>query len=460
MDENNSLILNNEKDVERFVGIEAYINSQIEGIKGIYKHIFKDFIVKEIIDDGVTLEIKEDYSTMDFSKEHKDKFTTFNLIKINKDTFEALRDLSQALKIPSELIHYSGLKDRASISVQKISIKGNYVKDLKKLKIRDIFIRHIKPTRKPVKLGGNRGNHFTITIRNIEDKKNINKRIEILANKVIKNGFLNYFGLQRFGIYRPNSHLVGRYLLENNFKEAFNEYVSRVYSTESKFLQELRGTLEQDENLKKAYKNFPKGLNYERWMINHLIEHPNDYEGCFNLLPSDLKNLLISAFQSYIFNKMISLRAEKGISLTKPVQGDAISILDDDHGQITHIKYIYGNLQGKYDKFLKRAINLNRAAIVIPIVGYDTDFNEFPLMRSLFEEIIEKEAINITIFNSELLHKFEYKGSFRAMIVKPIGFKLVKFDDDELFPGAKKLKIEFALAKGTYATMLLRELMK
>jgi len=460
IDDINHDLINNERTIEQFVGIEACLTPKIEGIKGIYKHSFKDFIVKEITNEGRTLEIKEDYSTESFSKEQKDKFTTFNLVKVNKDTFEALREIGDKLNISPKSIQYSGLKDRRSISVQRVSIKGNYVNELKKLKIRDSFIRHIRPTRKPVKLGGNWGNNFTITIRNVEDKKNLQKDIELLSNDLVKKGFLNYFGVQRFGRYRPNSHLVGRYLLEENFEKAFDEYVSTIYLTESKNLQNIRGILKKTDDLEKAYNSFPKGLFYERVMIKHLIDYPNDYEGCFDLFSLNLKTLLISAFQSHIFNKMISLRAKKGISMLKPVKGDTISILDDDNGHITKIKYIYGDLQGQYDEFLEKAMTLNRAVIVIPIVGYETDMNEFPLLKPLFEEIIKQDGISINLFKSKLLYQFVYRGSFRAMTTKPIGFKILELNDDELFPGRKKLKIEFSLIKGSYATTFLREFMK
>ncbi len=459
-DINHHDLINGKRTIEQFVGIDAYLTPNIEGIKGIYKHNFKDFIVKEILDNGRILEIKEDYYTESFSKEQKDKFTTFNLVKVKKDTFEAIREIGDALNISPSSIQYSGLKDRRSISVQKVSIKGNYVKELKKLKIRDSFIRHIRPTRKPVKLGGNWGNNFTITLRNIEDKKDLQKTIENLGNELAKKGFLNYFGLQRFGKYRPNSHLVGRYLLEENFKKAFEEYVSTIYSTESKNIQNIRSVLTKTNDLEKTYNAFPKSLHYERVMIKHLIGHPNDYKGCFDLISLDLKNLLISAFQSFVFNKMISLRAQKGISLLTPVKGDTISILDDDNGHITQIKYVYDALNGRYDEYLEKAMKLNRAVIVVPIVGYETDLNDFPLFKTLFDEVIKKEEIDLNIFKSNLLYQFEYKGSFRAMTTKPVGFKILEIKDDQLFPGRKKLKIEFSLIKGAYATMFLREFMK
>jgi len=67
---------NIEKEVEKFVGIEVYATSKINGIKGEYKVLYKDFIVKEIEKNGRILDIKEDYTSPSFSKELTDKFTT------------------------------------------------------------------------------------------------------------------------------------------------------------------------------------------------------------------------------------------------------------------------------------------------------------------------------------------------------------------------------------------------
>ena len=185
---------NSEKDVEKFVGIDAYSTSTIESISGIFKHSFKDFIVKEILSNGKVLEIKEDRRPQSFSEKLKDKYTTFNLVKVNMDTFEALRKVGKALKISANRFHYSGLKDRCAISVQKVSIKGNFVDSLKKLRLRDIFIRSISSTKQPVRLGGNKGNHFTVVIRNIENKSNLKDLIDHLFLALKQQGFLNIFG--------------------------------------------------------------------------------------------------------------------------------------------------------------------------------------------------------------------------------------------------------------------------
>ena len=107
-------INNDEREVERIVRIEVFSTFGINGIQGIIKNRYKDFIVKEITYSGHVLEINEDYATTSYSVESKDKYTTFNLVKINKDTFEAVRLISKALGIAPKAIEYSGLKDKSS----------------------------------------------------------------------------------------------------------------------------------------------------------------------------------------------------------------------------------------------------------------------------------------------------------------------------------------------------------
>ena len=448
---------NDEREVEKYVGIEVYSTSEIRGIGGEYKSSYKDFIVKEITQDGKTLEMREDSESPPYLEESKDKYTTFNIVKINKDTFEAIRDISKILEIPSNIIQYSGLKDKCSISVQRASIKGNVIQKLRRVKLNDIYIRNITPSKKSTKLGSHFGNNFTIIIRNIIAEKNLEERISNIIDEINFKGFPNYYGLQRFGSLRPNSHKIGKLILEQNYKEAFNEFITAIYSTESTKAQLIRKNLAETGDLKKALEEFPPSLRYERKMIHSLIEKPNNYKATINTLPPGLKTLLISSFQSWIFNKMVSKRKEKGISLFKPHEGDRIVILDDELGNMTKITYIYGGL---YDKYLDDAFKLNRAAIIAPLIGYSTNLEDFPLMKEIYREVSSEEGIKLDFKNNEILKKYEFKGSYRPITMKPIGLKTIEFSKDELDDTKMKLKLEFSLVRGCYATMLLRELIK
>jgi tRNA pseudouridine13 synthase len=447
---------NSEREIEQFVGIDLYSTSHTKGIGGIYKNSYKDFIVKEITNEGKILEIKEDVPFSIFD-ETQHNYTTFNLVKINRDTFEIVRILSRALKIPIGDIFYSGLKDKLSLSIQQVSIKGNYIEKLKKFKYQDVFVRSIIPTNKPVKIGTNWGNNFTITIRNINPEENQLESIQNILKHIQEYGFPNYYGLQRFGKFRPNSHLVGRYILEGKFKEAFEEMVTNTYSTEDSKSQKIRRSLSKTKRYEKIFEKIPRSLNYERMLIKSLIDYPRDYETAVKNLPLYLLKLLISSFQSYLFNKLITLRAKKGYSLFEPETGDTISILDDQNGHLTKVKYVYG---GTYDKYLREAISLNRARIVIPLIGYDTKIEEFPLINDLLKDLYAEENINSSIFKNPLLIDYDFKGTYRSMMAKPMGLNLLEYGNDDEFKKKKKLKLEFSLKKGSYATMLLRELMK
>jgi len=428
---------NNEKEIEKFAGIGSYATSNIKGIGGIYKHTYKDFIVREVTKEGEILRIKDISPKSHFSGELYDDFTEFNLVKINTEPFKAFNLIASALKVPVSHITYSGLKDRCSISVQKVAVKGNHVVKLNNLKLRDIFINNISPSRKSIRLGSNKGNHFTVIIRNIDNDIDVEKRNLKVFDMLSNNGFLNYYGLQRFGTFRPNSHIIAKHILLNEYENVFNEL--------------------QEGDMEWAYANFPKGLNYERMMIHHLKDHEKDFKGSVQKIPSYLIKLLFSSFQSYFFNKMLTLRIKKGISPFEPANGDVIIILDDDNGSLTSIKYIYG---GKYDKFLKEAIRLNRAHIVIPLVGYDTKMDDYPLMNKFFEDVLNEEKIDSTIFKCELFRQYEFKGAHRAMVIKLSDAKILEVSKDDIFQDKQKVKIEFSLPRGSYATMVLRELMK
>jgi tRNA pseudouridine13 synthase len=301
------------------------------------------------------------------------------------------------------------------------------------------------------------GNNFTVIIRNIKNSKELRINSQKILRFLKEFGFPNYFGLQRFGSIRPNSHIVGYFLLNDDFENAFNEFVLRTYSTEPEESRKARSSLKKTQNFKEALENFPVGLNYERRMIEYLLENSGDYRGAICTLSEDLRRLLISSFQSYIFNKMLSLRIRKGLSIFKPITGDVISILDDFNGNITSVKYIYGGL---YDNYLEKALELNRASIVMPIIGKLTNLDEFPLMSLIFRELSKKEKLNVNLFKSELVDENEFKGSIRAITVKPRDLKMLELTEDNLYRERKMMKIEFSLQKGSYATMLIREIIK
>jgi len=442
------------RENEKYVGIEYYGTSE-SGIGGIIKHKFKDFIVREITRERKILEIREDRPEVVFLP--TGKYTTFNVTKVKRDTLEVLNIIAHELGIPFEHISYSGLKDHRAITVQQMSVKGNVIKKLKKIKKKNIFIRDIRSTKHPVKVGDNWGNHFSIVIRNIEGYRKLSRNIEAISQFLIKYGFPNYYGLQRFGIYRPNSHLIGKYILQKKYKEAIEEFLMRIYSIEE--IKNIGGRKEISEIIERmnSFDEIPRKFKFEKKIIDYLAKNGEDYFGCLSSLSKNILNLVISAYQSYLFNKALSRRIQLGYPRFKPVKGDLIGILDDEMGHLTKIKYLYnGNLK----KPLKKALKIDRAAIISTIIGYDSELNPSHLMSKMYLKILKDEEILRDIFNLPEFSALNFPGTYRPISIKPRGLKIVKIDDDDLFPGKKKIRLDFDLRKGSYATMLLREFMK
>ena len=65
-------------------------------------------------------------------------------------------------------------------------------------------------------------------------------------------------------------------------------------------------------------------MNYERAMLHHLAECPDDYEGALKVLPPKLLSMFVSAFQSYLFNLSLSRRIGEGYALDEPQPGDRL----------------------------------------------------------------------------------------------------------------------------------------
>ena len=70
-----------------------------------------------------------------------------------------------------------------------------------------------------LKLGDLNGNRFTLVLRQVEGD---DLTIEKCVNSLKEKGFINYYGLQRFGTTEVSTHEIGLQLLKNNFKEAVN----------------------------------------------------------------------------------------------------------------------------------------------------------------------------------------------------------------------------------------------
>lgn len=94
---------------------------------------------------------------------------------------------------------------------QRAAVRAEQLQSLNS-SLRNLCLGNFKYCKEPLKLGSLSGNHFVITLRSIVgDHSKIEESLESL--KV--NGFINYFGLQRFGTTSVSTHAIGKFIVFN-----------------------------------------------------------------------------------------------------------------------------------------------------------------------------------------------------------------------------------------------------
>ncbi|NIO22656.1 MAG: tRNA pseudouridine(13) synthase TruD, partial [Candidatus Aenigmarchaeota archaeon] len=248
------------------------------------KQLPEDFIVKEVFEKQKTKE------------EEKVFYVWFTLRKKNWDLFRALNILSKKLGVSIKRFGYAGVKDKRAITYQRISVWNVPVERLKGLKIRDLELSDFEIKRERINLGDLRANRFEVVIRDIgnREKEKIEKNLE----RIGKEGFVNYFGEQRFGL-RKNTHLVGKAILRNRLKEAVWVYLTKG-GEENEEARKFRANLRRTKDFKRGLKDCPKNLRNEIVLMNHLTAKPNDYAGALRKIPKKFRRMFVHAYQSYL----------------------------------------------------------------------------------------------------------------------------------------------------------------
>ncbi len=276
--------------------------SKSKGIAGTIKNSPEDFIVEEILEDGTILETDKKIEKTGEPGE----FSHFILQKKNWATSNAIKRIAKELRISQRSFSYAGTKDKVALTTQLCSVYGIEPARLLFLSIRDIQINGAWKEKEKVELGALIGNRFRIKVFGLKGKnseKQVSKIYSELGGK-----FLNYFGEQRFGTTRKNTHLVGECILRNRFKEAVLKYLCDSEGEENEEAVSARKELAQTMDFKKALTTFPTYLIHERAILAHLAKYPNDFVNSLRRLPRPILLLFVHAFQSHLFNLMLSER--------------------------------------------------------------------------------------------------------------------------------------------------------
>jgi len=152
--------------------------------------------------------------------------------------------------------------------------------------------------------------------------------------------------------------------------------------------------------------------SYRELIAKHLIKSKNDYVNALKKVPKKILMLYVHAYQSKIWNETVQ----------------------------------------EYLKVKEDTLNEE-----IPIVGFSTDLQEGTL-KNIILKIMKGESITFRDFIIREIPELSFEGNTRKLYAEIQNLIIGKQEQDELNEGMFKIKIDFFLEKGAYATMAIKQM--
>jgi tRNA pseudouridine13 synthase len=381
------------------IGISVY-STKFEGTGGKIRVNPEDFEVSEVISDKSLKLISE-----------QSDYAVYKLKKKNIDTNHALSDIFRKKGLKLKAL---GLKDASAITEQFVcsNNKGKSIENYSSLKY---SLQKIGNVKKPLTKKDMIGNHFKIKI--VDCKNNLSEFKE-------QNKILNFYGYQRFGSKRAVTHLIGKAILQKDFEKAVEMILSFRSPFDSKENNEIREKLIDKSNYEKYFDQIPPQMDIERKVLKEMIAS-DDSQKSIRQIPLSLRRFYIQAYQSFLFNHTLSSAFLDGENLFEPQEGDVCFDLKGVIG-----KYLRGEDQ----------------RLAIPFVGYS--YYKKTRFDYQISKILEFEEISPKDFYIKEMQEVSNEGGFRQAAISCSNYS----SEDNI--------VEFTLSRGSFATILLREIMK
>jgi tRNA pseudouridine13 synthase len=150
--------------------------------------------------------------------------------------------------------------------------------------------------------------------------------------------------------------------------------------------------------------------DYNEKISSLLKTDPNNYIAALRLIPKKLLRLYLNSYQSFLWNKTLTEYMEK-TSLSKE----------------------------------------EKEKITLPVIGFGTEIED-SLIEQIIDSIMDKENLTFRSFINRKIPELSAEGTKRNAFVELENFKILEKDNE-------KIKINFKLKKGSYATVAIAYLL-
>ncbi|SDZ80428.1 tRNA pseudouridine13 synthase [Desulfuromusa kysingii] len=393
-----------------------WLTADIPGIGGTYKQTPEDFQVEEI---------------PLYPCSGKGEHLYLWVEKTAMTTRELLSHLSQILNIRDRDIGYAGLKDARALTRQMISIPFNKIDKLGKLNINNVKILKIERHTNKLRLGHLAGNRFTIILRHLH--KQPLPQAEAILKQLQQRGVPNFFGEQRYGIL-GNSAELGQLFLQKKFVQFCHSFIGDPQLIRNPDWKRAAQLYRQGE-LQAAITCLPKKMVDERRLLQMLLDGKS-MQTAVTSLPRNLLRLYLSASQSLLFDQLLFQRLP---TLDQLFDGDIA--VKHSNGSCFRVE----NASKEQPRVCSFEISPSA-----PLFGSKVML-AMGEVGQIEETLLQQRGL--TLDSWKLPQGLTMTGERRPLRVPIVDAKVQEL-------GEQHLTLKFCLPKGSYATSVLRELMK
>ena len=385
--------------IDKEIGISVY-TTKSSSISGKIKQNENDFSVKEVLSEKAI-------DSFDNDEGH----AVYLLKKSGIDTNHALADIEKRYGL---VLKSLGLKD-ANAKTEQYVYAYKKINSLEEYNGKKYSAQRVGFVKKPISKKDMLGNYFEIRVSNLNDA---------LPSFSDNENILNFFGYQRFGSKRPITHLVGKSIIKGDYEEAIEYLLNFSSKYDSEKNNEIRKLISERNSESEIIELLPYSMDIERNLLRQL-SNDNDSKNAIRSIPLTLRRFYIQAYQSFLFNKTLSLAYEFEEQLFAPENDD--------------VCFDKNFVLGKFE-------NDSSQKLAIPLVGHS--YYKKSRFDYYIKKVLEEELLTPKDFFIKDFQELSIDGGFRNASINYLNFQI----DENL--------IKFQLSRGSYATIMLREILK
>lgn len=358
-------------------------------------------------------------------------FALYRLDKVNWTTPDALSAIRRRWRIEVRRLSYGGLKDRHASTSQFFTI---FRGPQRKMSHQGFEVEYLGQVPEPFDSNHIRANRFHLVVRSLP--RDAERHIAQAIAEVAVTGLPNYFDDQRFGSVMGHGKFLARELVQGNFEEGLKLALAAPYPHDRSAIKKEKQVLRQH------WGDWPKlkellERGHARSLVDYLVHHPSDFRGALERLRPELRGLYLSAYQSHLWNQILS----RWLKDRLPAQ------------RLTSFDLLLGPMATPRDLTPEeKASFLN---LELPLASSKSILAAEDPFKASFDAVLAEEGVTVEQFRLKGFREMFFSRGARPIWCEPRELTS-SFGDDELNKGRMKLNLSFELTRGCYATLVIK----